>query len=89
MMDNLEESKKIKFIIKYIYIKILYFTNFENLNVERTTINSITKYERKNTFSGLAQILRTGDVRISFIRGKNGFSISGKYPKEKTLLKIE
>jgi hypothetical protein len=69
--------------------RILYLTNFENLKIDRTTINSITIYERKKTFSGLDQTLRIGETRIAFTIGKIGFKISGKYPKEKTLFNIE
>jgi hypothetical protein len=58
--------------------RILYFTNFDKLNVERTIMNSIATYERKKTFSGLAQILKIGDSKIDFIKGKRGANISGK-----------
>jgi hypothetical protein len=42
----------------------------------------------KKTFSGLAQILRIGDLRIEVIKGKIGNRNSGRYPNEKTLFKI-
>ena len=40
--------------------------------------NSIVTYDKKKTFSGLAQILKKGDWQILLIAGKTDFKISGK-----------
>ena len=41
----------------------MYLINFEKFKVDRITINSKTTYDIKNTFSGLAHILKTGDLQ--------------------------
>jgi hypothetical protein len=59
----------------------------ENFSVGRIIINSITKKEKKKTFSGLAQILRIEFVRIASKKGINGRSSSGAPPSIKTFCK--
>ena len=49
----------------------------------------MTIQERKNTFSGLAQIWKKGEKIIPLIKGRKGVNISGKYSREKTLFNTE
>ena len=50
----------------------------EKLKTFLTIANSIVTYDKKKTFSGLAQILKKGDCSNVEINGKTGFKSSGK-----------